>query len=117
VQANGKPNPCTDQDEILHPHPHRSKEGFGAGLTPAPPPLGLGGLKSLKADRNIFENCLQSKGCSAGCKFTWVPQLVAHNPAVVKMKMKIMCIFLFDNPLSQMDFFFLYLYDPPDIIN
>jgi len=30
---------------ILMKFPQLSKEGFGAGLTPAPHPLGLGGLK------------------------------------------------------------------------
>jgi len=30
-RANGNPNPCTDLDEISHPHPHLSKEGFGVG--------------------------------------------------------------------------------------
>jgi len=44
-RANGNPNHCTDLDEILHAHLHLYKEGFGAGLTPAPPPLALGGLK------------------------------------------------------------------------
>jgi len=38
-RANGKPNPCTDLDEILHTHPHLSKEGFSAGLTPDPSPI------------------------------------------------------------------------------
>jgi len=55
-RANGNPNPCTDQDEILHTHPHLSKEGFGPGLTPAPP--GPGGLKILKAKGDMFENSL-----------------------------------------------------------
>jgi len=44
-KANGNPNPCTNLDEILHTNPHLSKKGFGTGLTPAPSPLGLGGLK------------------------------------------------------------------------
>jgi len=44
-RANRNPNPFTDLDKILHHHPHLSKEGFGASLTPAPSPLGLGGLK------------------------------------------------------------------------
>jgi len=44
-RANGNPNPYNNLDEILHTHPHLSKEGFGPGLTPAPAPLGLGGLK------------------------------------------------------------------------
>jgi len=47
-RANGNPDPSTNLDEILHPHPHLSKEGFGPGLTPAPSPLGLGGLKHYK---------------------------------------------------------------------
>jgi len=55
------PNPCTDLDEILHAHPHLPKEGFGTCLTPASAPLGLGGHKILKAESDIFENCLQSK--------------------------------------------------------
>jgi len=37
--------PNTDLDEIFHAYPHLSKEDFGAGLTPAPSPLGMGGLK------------------------------------------------------------------------
>jgi len=53
--------------KFLHTHQHLSKEGFGAGLTPPPGP---GGPKKLKAEGNIFENCLQSKKCSAGCKLT-----------------------------------------------
>jgi len=57
-KANGNPNPCTDLDEILHPHPHLPKEGFGEGLTPSPSPLGPGAWNS---DRHIFENCLQNK--------------------------------------------------------
>jgi len=69
-RANGNPNPCSNLDDILHPHPHLSKEGFGAGLTPRPLIPGPGGPKTLKAEGNIFENCLQSKGCSAGCKLT-----------------------------------------------
>jgi len=32
--------------KFLHAHPHLYKEGFGPGLTPAPSPRGLGGLKS-----------------------------------------------------------------------
>jgi len=35
-RANGNPNPCTNLDEILHPHPHQSKVGFG--LIPPPHP-------------------------------------------------------------------------------
>jgi len=58
-RANGNPNPCTHLDEILHTSPHY----------PRPlPPLGLGGPETLKAEEHIFENCLQSKGCSAGYK-------------------------------------------------
>jgi len=37
---------------------------------PLPLPLGLGGPKTLKAKKHIFENCLQNKRCSAGCKLT-----------------------------------------------
>jgi len=48
-------------------------------LTPAPSPLAWG-PKTLKAEGHIFENCLQNKRCSAGCKLTClgsrVPQLV-----------------------------------------
>jgi len=44
-RVNGNPNPYTDLDEIFYAHPHLSMEGFGAGLTPAPSPLGLVGLK------------------------------------------------------------------------
>jgi len=44
-RANGNPNPCTDLDDVLLTYPHLYKEGFGAGLTPAPHPLNLGGLK------------------------------------------------------------------------
>jgi len=36
-------------------------------LAPASPP-GPVGPKTLKAEGNIFENCLQSNGCTAGCK-------------------------------------------------
>jgi len=39
VEGQWNANPCTDRDEILHPHPHLSKEGFGAGLSPAPSPF------------------------------------------------------------------------------
>jgi len=71
-RANGNPNPCTDHDEILQAYPHLSKEGFGAGLTPAAPlPPEPGGPKILKAEGHIFENCLQNKRCSTGCKLTW----------------------------------------------
>jgi len=45
-----------------------SKEGFGTGLTPTPP--GPGGPKIIKAEGDIFENCLQNKRCSAGYKLT-----------------------------------------------
>jgi len=44
-RSNRNPNPCTDLGEILHTHPQLSKEGFGTGLSPAPTPLGLRGLK------------------------------------------------------------------------
>jgi len=37
---------------------------------PSPPPSGPGGSKTLKAEGHIFENCLQNKRCSAGCKLT-----------------------------------------------
>jgi len=65
-RANRNPNPCTDLDEILHPH--MFKEWFGAGLTPPPHPSGPGGPETLKAEEHIFENCLQNKRRSAGCK-------------------------------------------------
>jgi len=39
-------------------------------LTPPPPPSGPGGPATLKAEEHIFENCLQNKRCSAGCKLT-----------------------------------------------
>jgi len=68
-RANGNPNHCTDLDKILQAHHHLSKECFGAGLT-LPLPLGPGGSKMLRAERHIFENCLQNKRCSAGCKLT-----------------------------------------------
>jgi len=42
LRANGNPNPCTDLDEIFHPHYHLSKESFGAGLTPSPSPRARG---------------------------------------------------------------------------
>jgi len=44
------------------------KEGFGAGLTPSP--IWAWRHKTLKAEEHIFENCLQNKRCSAGCKLT-----------------------------------------------
>jgi len=53
-RANGNPNPFTNLDKILHAHPFLSKEGFGAGLTPANSPLGLGDLKTLKAEGTHF---------------------------------------------------------------
>jgi len=67
-RANGKPNPCTNLDEILHTHPHLSKEGFGPGLTPAPALPGPGGLKILKAEGHIFKmlSRLQINPGSAG---------------------------------------------------
>jgi len=67
---NGNPNPCNDLDEILHAHPHLSKEGFGADLTPDPSTIWARGPETLKAEEHIFENCLQNKRCSAGCKLT-----------------------------------------------
>jgi len=63
-RVNGNSSPCTNSDKIYHAHPHLSKEGFGAGLTPAPLPLGLGGLKPLKVNNTFLR-------CSAGCKLTW----------------------------------------------
>jgi len=42
-RADGNQNPCTNLDEILHPH--LFKEVFDADLTPAPPPWAWGGLK------------------------------------------------------------------------
>jgi len=32
--------------------------------------MGLGGPETLKAEEYIFENCLQNKRCSVGCKLT-----------------------------------------------
>jgi len=61
--ANGNPNPCNDLDEIGPAFPP-----IQGRFCPLPP--GPGGPKTLKAEGNIFENCLQSKGCWAGCKFT-----------------------------------------------
>jgi len=58
----------------LRAHSHLSKEGFGAGLTPAPFPSGPRGPETLKAEEHIFENGLQNKKCSAGCKLTWAAQ-------------------------------------------
>jgi len=37
-KVNGKPNPCTNLDEILHAHLHLPKKGFDAGLTMASSP-------------------------------------------------------------------------------
>jgi len=67
-RANGNPNPCTDLDELLHPHPRLSKEGFGAGLTPRPIYPGLGGLETLKGEGRIFKmlSRLQINPGSAG---------------------------------------------------
>jgi len=67
-RANGNPNPCTDPDEILHAYPHLSKEGFVR--PPLPSPSGPGGPETQKSLEHIFENCLQNKRCSAGCKLT-----------------------------------------------
>jgi len=33
-------------------------------------PTGPGDPKAVKAEGHIFENCLQNKRCSAGCKLT-----------------------------------------------
>jgi len=68
--ANGNLNPCTDLDKILHAHPHLPKEGFDTVLTLAasPPPPCAWRPETLKAEGHIFENYLQNKRCSAGCK-------------------------------------------------
>jgi len=55
----------------LHAYPHLSKEGFGEVLTPPPSSPWAWGPDTLKAEGNIFENCFQSKKCSAGSKLTW----------------------------------------------
>jgi len=68
-KANGNLNPCTKGDEILHVYLRQGN--FGACLTPGPSPPGFGGPKPLKAEGHIFENSLQNKRCSAGCKLTW----------------------------------------------
>jgi len=44
-RANGNPNPCTGLDEIYHAYSYLAIKGLDAGLTPSPPPLGLGSLK------------------------------------------------------------------------
>jgi len=49
-----------------------SKEGLGASGTGVP--------ETLKAEEHIFDNFLQNKRCSAGCKLTWaVPGTSAGN--------------------------------------
>jgi len=55
---------------FLHIHVHLSKEAFGAVLTPALSPSWVWGPETLQAEGHIFENCLQNKKCSAGCKLT-----------------------------------------------
>jgi len=54
----------------LHPQPQLPKEGLGAVLILAHHPLGGGGPEPLKAEGHIFENSLQNKRYSAGCKLT-----------------------------------------------
>jgi len=53
-KLNGKPNPCTDLDKILHTHRHLSKEGFGAVLT-------LGGLKLLQLKDAFLKTFYKTK--------------------------------------------------------
>jgi len=67
-RANGNPNPFNDLDEILHPTSPPVQERFWCRFDTLP--LGPGQPKTQKAEGNIFENCLKSKGCSAGCKLT-----------------------------------------------
>jgi len=38
-----------------------SKEGFGSGLTPAPSPLGLGGLKYKKLKETFLKTIYETK--------------------------------------------------------
>jgi len=68
-RANGNPNHCMDLDKILHPHcPREVLVQFWPRL---PSPMGWGCWpETLKAEGHIFENRLQNKRCSAGCKLT-----------------------------------------------
>jgi len=58
-RANRNPNPCNNPDKILHTHLNL----FGAGLTPVSSPIWAWGPKTLKAEEQIFEICLQNKRC------------------------------------------------------
>jgi len=70
-RAYANPYPCTNLDEILHAHPHLSQERFWFRFDPCPAPHGPWGSKILKAEEDIFENCLLNKICLEGCKITW----------------------------------------------
>jgi len=68
-RANGNLNPCMDPDKILLAHLHVSKKGFDSGLTHPLPSLPCEwGLETLRAEGQIFENCLQNKRLSASCQ-------------------------------------------------
>jgi len=71
--------PAPDLD--LSIHPHLSKD-FGEVLTPASIPMGLG---AWNPEGNFFENSLQDKRCSSGCKDNYGKfgprlALTRHNP-------------------------------------
>jgi len=66
----------TDHDEIFHAYPPPAQGRFWCRFDPHPLLTWAWGPKILKAEGDIFENCLQNKRCPAGCKLTLVPQLV-----------------------------------------
>jgi len=85
-RANGNQNPCPNLDEILNAHPHLFKEGFGASLTIAPSFIwgwGRGGGETPKAEGHTFENHLQNKRCSAGCKLTRAVPGTSAGPLII----------------------------------
>jgi len=68
LEGHWNPNPCTDLDKILHTHPPSVQERFWCSFDlNLIAPLDLGPW-ALKAEGHSFENCLQNKRCSAGCK-------------------------------------------------
>jgi len=65
-RANGNPMILMKFCKHIHTCPRKVLVQV---LSPPSPP-GPEQPEILKADGRIFENCLQNKGCSAGCKLT-----------------------------------------------
>jgi len=59
-RVNGKPNPCTDLDEILHAHPVQGR--FWCRFDPCSlPHLSLKGLKPLKLKNTFLKTVHKTK--------------------------------------------------------